>query len=170
MTSDGLTVTCKSHYMDVALSRLVYPWLDPGTLHMNLIQSNCAAYNVTDMHIRIQAPLYGCGTRTVRKNKFVVESRNVFIARVKRPPGFRITYLPDTYFPFVCRYEITRSAGEKVFKPLGKSSILVICYQPDIIYQTRGVFHRSDFQTSKRKFKIKLCHPRRLKISVKLLL
>ncbi|KAL9978550.1 hypothetical protein ACROYT_G016078 [Oculina patagonica] len=118
LTSSGLTVMCKNHYMDVALNRLVYPWLDPGTLHMNLIQSNCTAYNVTDMQIRIQAPLYGCGTRTLRKNKFVLESRNVFIAREKRRPGFGVTYLPDTYFPFVCRYEITRFAGKIVFKPL----------------------------------------------------
>lgn len=126
MTSDGLTVTCKTYYMDVTLNRLVYPWLNPETLHMNLIQSNCTAYNVTDLQIRIQAPLFGCGTKTVRKNKFVVESRNIFIARVKRRPGFRIIYLPDTYFPFVCRYEKTRSAGNTVLKPLGKSCIAVI--------------------------------------------
>ena len=120
MTSDGLTVTCKSHYMDVALDRLVYPWLDPGMLHLSLTQSNCTAYNVTDLQIRIQAPLYECGTKTLWKNKFVLESRNIFIARVKRPPGFRVIYLPDTYFPFGCRYEITRSAGKTVLKPLGK--------------------------------------------------
>ena len=118
-------MTCKPYYMDVTLSRLVYPWLNPGTLHMNLIQSNCTAYNVTDLQIRIQAPLFGCGTKTVRKNKFVLESRNIFIARQKRRPGFRIIYLPDTYFPFVCRYEITRSAGKTVLKPLGKSCIAV---------------------------------------------
>ena len=120
ITSAGVTVTCKSQYMDVALNRLVYPWLVPGTLHMNLIQSNCTAYNVTDMQIRIQAPIYGCGTNTLRKNKFVLESRNVFITREKRPPGFRITYLPDMHFPFICRYEITHSAGKTVLKQLGK--------------------------------------------------
>jgi len=120
LTSAGLTVTCKSQYMDVALNRLVYPWLVPGSLHMNLIQSSCTAYNVTDTQIRIQAPLYGCGTDTVWKNKFVLESRNMFIAREKRPPGFRIAYLPDMYFPFICRYEITRSAGKTILKSLGK--------------------------------------------------
>lgn len=135
---------CKNHYMDVALNRLVYPWLDPGTLHMNLIQSNCTAYNVTDMQIRIQAPLYGCGTKTLRKNKFVLESRNVFIAREKRPPGFNVTYLPDTYFPFVCRYEITRSAGKTVFKPLSKSTHCI----SDIMYSRK--FNVDDFNYSKQ--------------------
>lgn len=120
MTSDGLTVTCNSHAMDISLSRLVYPWLNPDLLHMNLIQSNCTAYNVTDIEVRIQAPLDGCGTRTLVKNKYVLESRNVFIARVKRPRGFSITYLPDIYFPFDCAYEITRSPGRTVLKAIGK--------------------------------------------------
>ena len=120
LTSAGVTVTCKSRYMDVALNRLVYPWLVPGSLHMSLMQSNCTAYNVTDMQIRIQAPLYGCGTNTLRKNKFVLESRNVFVTREKQTPGFRIKYLPDMHFPFICRYEIIRSAGKIVLKSLGK--------------------------------------------------
>lgn len=118
LTSAGVTVTCKDQYMDVALNRLVYPWLIPESLHMSLIQSNCTVYNFTDMQIRIQAPLYGCGTSTLWKNEFVLESRNMFIAREKRPPGFRITYLPDMHFPFICRYEITRSAGKTVLKSL----------------------------------------------------
>lgn len=130
-------MTCKDQYMDVALNRLVYPWLIPESLRMSLIQSNCTVYNVTDMQIRIQAPLYGCGTSTLWKNKFVLESRNMFIAREKRPPGFRITYLPDMHFPFICRYEITRSAGKTILKSLGKwslSGITCHCSEVDIYF------------------------------------
>ena len=120
MKSDGLTVKCRTNTIDISLSRLVYPWLQPEKFHISLVQLNCNTYNATDMIIRIQAPLFSCGTRTVRRNKFVLESRNVVIARVRRPKGFRVTYLPDVYFPFLCRHEITRSAGKPVFKLLGK--------------------------------------------------
>ena len=122
-------MTCKSNSMDVSLSRLVYPWLHPEKFHISLIQSNCAAYNVTEMQIRVQASLFGCGTRTLRRTKSVLESRNVVIARVKRPRGFSVTYLPDMYFPFLCRYEISRSAGKMVFKPLGEL-LIVLYFEP----------------------------------------
>ena len=120
ITSDGLTVKCKSQYMDISISRLVYPWLDPNLLHMNLIQSNCTANSFTATYVRIQAPLAGCGTKTLRKNEFVLESRNMFIARPKRPRGFSITYLPNIYFPIVCAYEITQFAGKTMLKAIGK--------------------------------------------------
>jgi len=118
ITSDGLTVKCKSQYMDISISRLVYPWLDPNLLHMNFIQSNCTANSFTDTYVRIQAPLAGCGTKTLRKNEFVLESRNMFIARPKRPRGFSITYLPNIYFPIVCAYEITQFAGKTMLKAI----------------------------------------------------
>ena len=122
MTSDGLTVTCKSDYMDVSLSRLEYPWLEPSLLDINLIQSQCTTFNITDMEIRIQAPLHRCGTRTLRKNKYVLEFRNIVMTRPKRPRGLRITYLPDIHFPFGCVYEMTQSNGKSELKSIGKDS------------------------------------------------
>ena len=120
MTSDGLRVECKNHFMEVTLSRLVYPWLDPSLLHMSLIQSNCTEYDVTDMYVRMQVPLTGCGTTVLRKNKFVLKFRNIFIAQAKRPRGFSITYLPQIHFPFVCAYEMTRLPGRTMLQAIGK--------------------------------------------------
>lgn len=120
MKSDGLTVKCKNHFMEVTLSRLVYPWLDPSLLHMGLIQSNCTEYDVTDTYVRMQAPLAGCGTTVLRKNKFVLKFRNIFIAQAKRPRGFSITYLPQIHFPFVCAYEMIRSPRRTMLQAIGK--------------------------------------------------
>lgn len=139
MKSDGLTVKCKTNTIDISLSRLVYPWLQPEKFHISLVQLNCNTYNATDMIIRIQAPLFSCGTRTVRRNKFVLESRNVVIARVRRPKGFRVTYLPDVYFPFLCRHEITRSAGKPVFKPLEPLSTDLLLSSAHTIFAPLGI-------------------------------
>ncbi|XP_022782999.1 uncharacterized protein LOC111323825 [Stylophora pistillata] len=148
MKSDGLTVKCGTNTMDISLSRLVYPWLQPEKLHISLIRSNCNTYNASDMEIRIQAPLFGCGTRTVRRNKSVLDFRNVVIARVRRPKGFRVTYLPDVYFPFFCRYETTRSAGKPILQPLEPlsadllmSSANTIFVPPGILIKLKCVFH-----------------------------
>lgn len=126
INSDGLAVKCQSDRMDVTLSRLEYPWLDPSLLHLKLINSDCSAYNVTDSQVEIQIPLSRCGTRTRVKNKFVLESRNVVIIKAKRPPGVKVTYLPQIHFRIFCAYEMDRSRNEITLKGIGKWRILTI--------------------------------------------
>lgn len=116
INSDGLAVKCQSDRMDVTLSRLEYPWLDPSLLHLKLINSDCSAYNVTDSQVDIQIPLSRCGTRTRVKNKFVLESRNVVIIKAKRPPGVKVIYLPQIHFRIFCAYEMDRSRNEIALK------------------------------------------------------
>lgn len=120
LTSDGVKVNCKSDFMDVSLSRLVYPWLDPGLLRISLIQSTCTAYTITDLEVRIQAPLSRCGSKTNLKNKYTLRSRNTVITQPRRPEGVLITYLPEIHFPFTCDYEITHAQGKTSLKPIGK--------------------------------------------------
>lgn len=120
LTSDGVKVNCNSDFMDVSLSRLVYPWLDPGLLRISLIQSTCTAYTITDLEVRIQAPLGRCGSKTNLQNKYTLRSRNTVITQPRRPERVLITYLPEIHFPFTCDYEITHAQGKTSLKPIGE--------------------------------------------------
>lgn len=120
LTSDGVKVNCNSDFMDVSLSRLVYPWLDPGLLRISLIQSTCTAYTITDLEVTIQAPLGRCGSKTNLQNKYTLRSRNTVITQPRRPEGVLITYLPEIHFPFTCDYEITHAQGKTSLKPIGE--------------------------------------------------
>ncbi|XP_073232789.1 uncharacterized protein [Porites lutea] len=166
LTSDGVKVNCKSDFMDVSLSRLVYPWLDPGLLRISLIQSTCTAYTITDLEVRIQAPLSRCGSKTNLKNKYTLRSRNTVITQPRRPEGVLITYLPEIHFPFTCDYEITHAQGKTSLKPIGplmpdvSNSSNTVVSPPKMTTKLRCVFQGGEppIRVSMSRHKVKIAH------------
>ncbi|KAM7443303.1 hypothetical protein ABFA07_007943 [Porites harrisoni] len=166
LTSDGVKVNCNSDFMDVSLSRLVYPWLDPGLLRISLIQSTCTAYTITDLEVRIQAPLSRCGSKTNLRNKYTLRSRNTVITQPRRPEGVLITYLPEIHFLFTCDYEITHAQGKTSLKPIGplmpdlSNSSHTVVSPPKMTTKLRCVFQGGEppIRVSMSRHKVKIAH------------
>jgi hypothetical protein len=127
--------------MDVTFNLFDSPWLDTDNYHIHLNSSHCEPYEFTKTHIRIQAPLDGCGT-TVKQHDHVAIFYNSLIAHLSKDKWRNkiINRVPDVVFPFSCAYERRITMKQTFRVPVGKHTFL---YLEQISYDCEKVTVRT---------------------------
>ena len=110
ISTDGKTVTCTPHEMQLTLNRLTYPWLQPKYFDMHLVDNRCRPYHVNFTHIIVKTTYGNCKT-VAYNSSYDVTYRNILMAFVKAPSGILITRVPDVLFPFQCRFNHKKRAS-----------------------------------------------------------